>query len=170
MSNIVSSSLSATGVSLHDSPHPDWKVLCSLFYFYFLTLWSFRNSTDLSQCPLSKPAPGEDPLRSQYMAARVLVFSIQVRRTGELEGHSGSALVPNGHCLDAGEDLPLMAGQSHAHVQQIPETKQDQWWDVKNYISVFLIEYLCTKYLIFLNAWEWSDKHFTLSMNSILVM
>lgn len=53
----------------------------------------------------------------------VLVLSIQVRRTGELEGHSGGALVPNGHRLDAGEDLPLMAGQSHAHVQQIPDTK-----------------------------------------------
>lgn len=82
----------------------------------------------------------------------VLVLSIQVRRTGELEGHSGSALVPNGHRLDAGEDLPLMAGQSHAHVQQIPETKQDQRGDAKNHISVFLVEYFCTKYLIFVSA------------------
>lgn len=46
---------------------------------------------------------------------------VQVR-TGELEAHDRRALVPKRHGLDAGEDFPLMAGQRHAHVQQIPET------------------------------------------------
>lgn len=51
----------------------------------------------------------------------MLVLSGQIRRTGKLEGHGGRALVPNGHRLDAGEDFPLMPGQGHAHVQQIPK-------------------------------------------------
>jgi len=42
---------------------------------------------------------------------------------GELEGHGRGALVPKGHRLDAGKDFPLVAGQRHAHVQQVPEQR-----------------------------------------------
>lgn len=56
---------------------------------------------------------------SRYMAAPV-GWSPGLT-TGELKGHGCSALVPKGQCLDAGEDFPLVSGQSHSHVQQIPE-------------------------------------------------
>lgn len=42
--------------------------------------------------------------------------------TGESKGHSGGALVPKGHGLDAGKDFPLVSCQSHSHVEKIPET------------------------------------------------
>lgn len=45
-------------------------------------------------------------------------------QASESEGHSGGALVPKGHGLDAGKDLPLVSCQSHSHVQQIPETNR----------------------------------------------
>lgn len=45
--------------------------------------------------------------------------------TGDSEGHSGGALVPKGHGLDAGKDFPLVPRQSHSHVQQIPENTQE---------------------------------------------
>lgn len=119
MSNTVSSSLSATDVSLRDSPHPDRKV-CSLFLFLFLDSLIAQKLYRSFSMSRFKACSGRGPTAlSVHGCTCVLVLSIQVRRAGELEGHSGSALVPNGHCLDAGEDLPLMAGQSHAHVQQI---------------------------------------------------
>lgn len=77
----------------------------------------------------------------------MLVLSAQVRRAAALEGDGGRALVPDGHRLDAGEDFPLVAGQGHAHVQQIPETKQtpkmlvvrqEQWIGEKSQIKVLL--------------------------------
>lgn len=49
---------------------------------------------------------------------------VRAAERGQLEGHIRRALVLKGHCLDAGKDFPLVAGQSHSHVQQIPEHRR----------------------------------------------
>lgn len=96
-------------------------LLLLVFFCYFLhfLLIIQKNLSDLLWSLCLKWATGEDPECSLYMAAHVCWCS----HPGELEGHSGSALVSKGHRLDAGKDFPLMPSQSHSHVQQIPETQ-----------------------------------------------
>lgn len=49
----------------------------------------------------------------------VLVVTSSKETGVQLEGHCCCALVPKGHCLDAGKNFPLMPGQCYSHVQQI---------------------------------------------------
>lgn len=75
--------------------------------------------------------PGSPGVRAQTRVsecsrsrARLCWCSRPGGETGESEGHSGGALVPKGHGLDAGKDFPLVSRQSHSHVEKIPETNR----------------------------------------------
>lgn len=103
-------------MSLDDSLIPMRKAIIYFSIFFF---WSFVNSANLPWSLCSKLVTEEDPECSQYMSAPLCWFSRPAQETGELEGHSRSALVPKGHCLDAGKDFPLVPSQSNSHVQQI---------------------------------------------------
>lgn len=115
----------------------------SLFIF-LIFFWSLINSANLSWSPRSKRVTGEDPERSQYVAAPVCWCSRPGSESGELEGHCCSALVPKGHRLDAGKDFPLMPGQSHSHVQQIPEHRKIKDIDLMDIKIIFQSSSFCS--------------------------